>query len=184
METEIKLRVANADDARVRLRRAGATSRSPRLLEDNRLFDDAAGSLAAGRRILRLRTYGGRHIVTYKAPGPEGVEGRHRVRIEHETEVADGAAFEELLLGLGYRQVWRYQKYREGYALSGAKVELDETPIGTFVEIEGEGAAIDEAAERLGYAGEPYEKRSYRELAEEAAGGGACGDLVFRDAAP
>ena len=49
-----------------------------------------------------------------------------------------------ILENLGYRQVFRYQKYRESWRHRGQEIEIDETPIGCFLEIEG-----DEAVDRL-----------------------------------
>ncbi len=184
METEVKLPFPDAASAREALRRAGATERSPRQFEDNRLYDDDARALKAAGKVLRLRSTGGRHLVTYKAPDPSSEGSRYKVRVEHETEVGDAEAFDRLLRGLGYRPLWRYQKYRQGFDLPGVHAELDETPIGVFVELEGEGDAIDAAAARLGLGHAAYVTRSYRELQEDATGSREPGDLVFDPDAP
>ena len=42
-----------------------------------------------------------------------------------------------ILSGLGYVAIYRYQKYRATYVLSGVEVAIDEIPIGTFVELDG-----------------------------------------------
>jgi len=54
-ESEVKLKVASAEAARERLRRAGAELVRERHFEDNVLFDDKAGSLRATGTVLRLR---------------------------------------------------------------------------------------------------------------------------------
>jgi len=53
---------------------------------------------------------------------------------------------------------FRYEKYRTTFRLpdsnawaNGLLIELDETPIGNLVELEGPAAAIDRAAEELGF---------------------------------
>jgi adenylate cyclase class 2 len=70
--------------------------------------------------------------------------------------------------GLGLRGWFRYEKYRATYVLPGrhgwAKgllIEVDETPIGVFVELEGSAAAIDRAARELGYSPRDYVLKNY-----------------------
>src|SRR6266481_6103935 len=43
----------------------------------------------------------------------------------------------------------------------GLLIEVDETPIGTFVELEGDAAAIDRAAKELGYSPKEYVLKNY-----------------------
>lgn len=135
LETEIKIPVPDLDELRSRLLSAGARRVAERHEEDNVLYDDARGSLAASGRTLRLRTAGGRTVATWK--GPARVEGRLRSREEVETAVHDGGALAKILEGLDLRPRFRYQKRREEFELLGCVVALDETPIGTFVEVEG-----------------------------------------------
>jgi len=78
--------------------------------------------------------------------------------------VADADTAEALLRLLGYRPSFRCQKYREEYASDGAVVTVDETPIGTFVEIEGDVAAIDRIATALGRSRADYQVDSYARL--------------------
>ena len=65
------------------------------------------------------------------------------MREEIETEAASARRLLAILAALGYAPVFRYEKYREEFARRGVVIAIDETPIGTFVEIEGEEAAID-----------------------------------------
>jgi adenylate cyclase class 2 len=53
---------------------------------------------------------------------------------------------------------------------------LDETPIGNFLEIEGDPAGIDAAAARLGFARSDYITDSYHRLFLLS---GRSGDMVF-----
>lgn len=178
-EVEIKLRVPSAVEARERLARAGARETAVRTFEDNGLFERAEQPLHATGRMLRLRRCGDIATLTYKAPVPG--EHRHKVREEHETRVADPAAIERILGGLGFTPAYRYQKYRTSFELAGVVACLDETPIGCFLELEGAPEAIDRAAALLGFGLPDYLKATYRELHEAAAGrtGAALGDLVF-----
>jgi adenylate cyclase class 2 len=71
---------------------------------------------------------------------------------------------EAILTQLGYRPVFRYEKFRTEYtkrAGNGGKVLLDETPIGNFLEIEGSPRWIDRSARLLGFSSDEYITRSY-----------------------
>jgi adenylate cyclase, class 2 len=175
VESEIKLRVADAESARAALRRAGATLARPRHFEDNVLLDDPAGSLRARGALLRVRRVDENGVVTYKGPREivEGVKSRPEI----ETALADPDAAESIFAALGYQPVFRYQKYREVYALDDVEVVVDETPIGTFLEVEGEIDAIHRAAVALGYGPADYVADSYATLFFAAGG---QGDMVFR----
>ena len=178
-EIEVKLRFDSPDQARRRLEQAGARRVGERTFEDNVLYDDERGGLDAARKVLRLRRYGGGATLTFKAP----VEGsiRYKVCEEHETVVGQPEAVEALLSGLGFEPVYRYQKFRTHYAIGDLAASLDETPVGCFVELEGEPAAIDRTAEAMGVRPEEYVLSTYRELheAHARARGERIGDLVF-----
>ncbi len=178
-EIEIKLRFDSPEDALARLQSLGAVESTPRLFEDNILFDRAHNPLHRARQALRLRRVGDRAIVTFKGP----VEGnhRHKVRVEHETDVSDGDAAERILQSLGYEPHWRYQKYRTEFDLGQLHICLDETPLGCFVELEGSPDEIDRAAEKLGFGVGDYVTASYRKLLELEAGrqGRRPWDLLF-----
>jgi adenylate cyclase class 2 len=174
VESEVKLRIARADDARAALARIGAERVRPRHFEDNVLFDDAVSSLLSGGRMLRVRRTDEGGVLTYKGPRTdrEGVKTRPEV----ETTVADADAVQAVLQALGFRPVFRYQKYREAYRWDGVEIVVDETPIGSFLEIEGEVAAIHEAAAALGYSPVDYVRDSYAGLFFAAGG---QGDMTF-----
>jgi adenylate cyclase, class 2 len=103
-------------------------------------------------------------------PGPGK---RYKVREEHELRIADHEEMPRILEALGLRPWFRYEKFRTTYGLPGIahlKVELDETPVGLFLEIEGERGAIDRAAELLGFARSDYIDGSYGALFMEQLG--------------
>jgi len=176
VETEIKLRVASSADARRALRRLGARRLRPRLFEDNLLLDDADRSLAASGRVLRLRRSGAQAWLTFKGAGR--VRGRVKQREERETLVADPDALEAALAGLGFEPTFRYQKWRETWGWRDAEIVIDETPIGTYLEIEGPTATIHRTAEKLGYRRGDYLAESYVALFFAS---GCSGDMVFRE---
>ena len=175
VETEIKLRLDGPEAARRAVTALGASLQKPRHLEDNVLYDDATSSLYGSGQALRLRRADGRAIVTHKGPRQDrgdGIKGR----AETELEVSDGDAFHAILTALGYRPVFRYQKYREAWRWRDVEIVIDETPIGTFLEIEGTVATIHEAARALGRGPGDYIADSYAALFFAAGG---TGDMVF-----
>jgi adenylate cyclase, class 2 len=175
VEREVKLEVAGAEEARRKLGLLGAGLSRPRHLEDNLLLDDAARSLLARGLLLRLRRTDQGAVLTYKGPRREDEGVKSRVEIE--TEVGSADAAQALFDGLGFRPVFRYQKYRETYRWRDVEIVIDETPVGTFLEVEGPAAGIHEAAQALGYGTGDYVLDSYASLFFARGG---QGDMVFR----
>jgi adenylate cyclase class 2 len=122
-----------------------------------------------------------RQILTFKRPTAQQLAapaadrypsaGSHKIREEIEAEVSDSANLIKIFEGLGMRGWFRYEKYRTTYQLpadkswaKGLLIEMDETPIGTFVELEGPPAAIDRAATELGYTKSNYILTNYLAL--------------------
>ncbi len=174
-ETEVKLRVEDAPAARAALQRLGARLVRARELEDNLLLDHPDGRLRAAGHALRIRRAGGRGLLTFKG-ARRTVEGV-KSRAETETPVEDPDALQAILEELGLRPIFRYQKYRETWEWGEVELVVDETPIGTFLEIEGELPAIHAAASALGFGPESYISESYPAL---FAASGGKGDMVFR----
>jgi adenylate cyclase class 2 len=106
-----------------------------------------------------VRIEPGKNLVTFKGP----VQPSHmKVREELETIVGDGETMLRCFEHLGYRVWFRYQKYREEYALGDAMIAIDETPVGVFVEVEGSEQGITDAARALGRGPGDYLLDSYR----------------------
>jgi adenylate cyclase class 2 len=164
-EVEIKIRLESAEAGRKLLRNSGFEEHCPRTLETNDLFDTAGQSLRSSRKLLRLRTYGDRHILTYKGP-PE--PGRFKVREEVEVEVGDAGSLRKILERLSFRRTFRYEKFRTEYRRPGeaGHVMLDETPIGVYLELEGDPHWIDGVARELGFGEACYVRDSYGTLYE------------------
>jgi adenylate cyclase class 2 len=147
-EVEIKLPASDLEALRVRLRESGARLVRPRHFESNGLYDDSVGSVAERDCVLRLRKTPEGAVLTFK--GPARFAGGVKIREERETAVSDPEALDRILNGLGYRLRFRYEKHREEWTLDRCVVALDETPIGGFVEVEGEPTAIRAVLSRLG----------------------------------
>lgn len=115
------------------------------------------------RQLLRLREFGGVATLTWKGPP---AEGPHKSREEIETAVGSAAALARLWERLGYRPVFRYEKFRTTFRRGGEAGEavLDETPIGCFLELEGSPGWIDKNAQELGFGADEYIAESYATL--------------------
>jgi len=158
LEREIKLRFANAQEAREAVRALGASLVRERRFQDDALFDNEREELRERRCALRLRRERARSYLTFKGPVQPGPM---KLREELETAVGDADALQRVLEHLGLRVWFRYQKYREEYTLDGVVAAVDETPIGTFVELEGTEAGITAAAAALGRTTADYILESY-----------------------
>ena len=104
-----------------------------------------------------------------------------RVREEFEVTTSDTTSMIRLLEALGYHVAWRYEKYRTQFKRPGAKgmILLDETPIGTFLELEGDPGWIDSTASQLGFEPDDYITASYRALFLKRNRRTARKDMVF-----
>jgi len=192
-ETEIKLRISDLPAFHSALERIGALLAGPgssKVHEENLIFDTPQSALARKGQLLRIRMETPevpgesvapqrRVILTFKQPidnptGPEMVReayGPYKVREELELEVSDPGILARIFEGLGMTGWFRYEKYRTTYRMpdsnawaKGLLIELDETPIGTFVELEGPAEAIDRAAEELGFSKRDYIQQNYLNL--------------------
>ena len=161
LEREIKLRFSSPEDARAAVLAAGATPLRGRRLQDDCLLDTNAGALRARGSVLRVRIESGRSLITFKGPVHSGDK---KVREELETIVGDGPLTLSILEELGFQAWFRYQKYREEFSIGDVIIAVDETPVGTFVELEGGARGITETAEALGCGPGDYLLDSYRGL--------------------
>ncbi len=161
MEREIKLVFRDPEEARRAILAAGATPLRGRRLQEDCLLDTPDEQLHRRRCVLRVRLECGKTLLTFK--GPVQVAPM-KLREELETIVGDGLLLLRVLEELGFRVWFRYQKYREEFAREDVTVAIDETPVGTFVEIEGSEHGIQEMAAALARKPDDYVLDSYRGL--------------------
>ena len=162
LETEIKIRVSELSPVRRRLRDLGFRVHTRRLFERNTLYDFPDHRLSNRGELIRIRETGRETLLTYKGP-PQN--GPHKSREEIETSIGSAAALQEVLAHIGLTPSFRYEKYRAEYIRAkGGIVTIDETPIGDYVEIEGEPSWIDATAAELGYSPTEYITESYGAL--------------------
>lgn len=164
-ETEIKVEVTPEELEALRSRLRGESSQGSARQEEKNTLYDQGDRLRSRGCTLRLRSYGGRSILTFK--GPVDPDSPFKKRAEFETEV-EREAMRAILDSLGFRPSFHYDKYRETrhWKLGGGEVEVcfDETPVGCFVEIEGAPDLLAKAAEELGWETNRFIKRSYVEI--------------------
>jgi len=145
-EIEIKFRVDDLKKLTHALRSSGFRLVTKSTHEVNALYDLPGLPLRRRGDLLRLRKYGSEWVLTHKA---KGKTGRHKMRVETETRVADGQKMDAILRALGFSPTFRYEKFRAEWSDGKGHVVVDETPIGNFGEIEGRSRWIDETARRL-----------------------------------
>ncbi len=190
-EIEIKLRVADIAALRSRLKRLRARVVTPCTYESNTLYDTPGQDLRCRGRLIRIRieqpasNFGKKPaeqtssaVLTYKGPASssrnvksaaKNPKPRTLFKIKDEAEVSFTGTVEmiRILSGLGFSPVFRYEKFRTTFVLPGIpglKIELDETPVGTYLELEGSVTGIDRSARLLGYESKDYVKASYASL--------------------
>ena len=161
IEREVKLRFDSLEDARAAILAAGATPLRCRRLQEDALLDTDDEILRRRRCVLRIRTEAGKSLMTFKGPVQPGTM---KIRDEYETVVGDGEVLQRVLEELGLHVWFRYEKYREEYAAEDVTIALDETPVGTYVEIEGGEDGIQAMARALGRTAADFILDSYRGL--------------------
>lgn len=152
LEREVKLTFPTAAAARDAVMAAGAVPERPRRLQDDTLYDLPDETLRKRGRVVRVRIErwpDATETTTLTVKGPvQG--GPMKLRDEHETRVDKGDALLSAFDALGMRAWFRYQKYREEFSSPGLVVAIDETPVGTYVELEGDEDAIVAMTRALG----------------------------------
>lgn len=178
LEREVKLRFDSAEIARDAILAAGATPLRGRRLQEDFLLDTEDETLRRRRCVLRVRLENGNSKLTFK--GPVQLSSM-KVREEIETVVGDGETLLRVFQELGMHVWFRYQKYREEFAFEDVIAAVDETPVGTFVELEGGEHGIEQLAAALGRGRSDFILDSYRGVFlkyRDGRGLSGC-DMVF-----
>jgi adenylate cyclase, class 2 len=163
VEVEVKIRISDPAAVLARLGELGFRPKSERQFESNTIWDTPEQSLRASGEIVRLREYGPLRLLTYKGPAQSG---KYKRREELESDLTALEPLERIFTRLGLTPNFRYEKYRTEFERPGASglVTVDETPIGDFIELEGEPRWIDETAHELGFPESSYLTGSYATL--------------------
>jgi adenylate cyclase, class 2 len=194
-EIEIKLRLADAAELVRKLALLRAKCKG-RVFERNDLFDTPEADFRRRGWLLRLRTEvpapsgrlpGGRAsaLLTLKTPAYEPPFFQYKQKLEREARITDPVRFGKALGKIGLGPSFRYEKYRSSFTLPGLPsldISLDETPAGTFLEVEGRPEAIDRAARLLGFSKRDYLRSTYWDVyaADCRRRGSRPRNMVFR----
>ena len=163
MPTEIEVKFALRDRKELvrKLHELGGQRLYQETFEDNIVLD-RRGELRTKGSMLRVRKFGRYALATYK--GPLAFDGGVKTREEVQTGVESFELAIQLFDALGYKPVFRYQKFREVWRVQEVEVVLDRTPIGEYFEIEGPMEVIRTVAESLGFSMETGIRQTYADL--------------------
>lgn len=133
-EIEAKFPIGDRAAMRDMILARGADLRIDEVHELNLLLDRETDPLQDSFQRLRLRLSGTVATLTYKRSLKKA--GGVAFREEIETEIDDFENTRLILERLGYTTRFVYEKYRSVFALADCFLMLDDTPIGTYLEIE------------------------------------------------
>ena len=165
LEIEIKIKVDDLKKIRRKIIKLGFRTIAPYSFEHNILFDTKDERLKKNKLLLRLRKIEDKYIVTFKHPPEQSPDASHyKIREEKEIEVSDYENIKSIFTGLGFKVFFIYEKYREIFDNGNVKIMMDHTPIGDYIEIEGDAEGIDKTAAQLGYSKSDYITDNYMTL--------------------
>jgi adenylate cyclase class 2 len=166
LEREVKLLFPTSAAAREAILAAGGVPADVRRLQDDSLYDLPDETLRKKGCVVRIRTErrpGRPDTTTLTVKGPVQ-SSQMKLREEHETRLEHVEALRRAFDALGMRVWFRYQKYREEFSRPGLVVAIDETPVGTYVELEGDEDAILAMTAALGLSPADFIVDSYYRL--------------------
>jgi adenylate cyclase class 2 len=178
LEIEIKIRVADVKAFKLKIIKNGFACIKPRYFENNIVLDTPNFQLKQQNYLLRLRSESGKNILTLKRPVLASKNEKYKIREELELEVEDFSKAHSLFTFLGYQIVFRYQKFREVFYNKDLYIMIDETPIGIFIELEGEPSCIDKFAKSMNIPKTNYITANYLTLFRQLH---SDGDMIFHD---
>lgn len=165
LEIEVKIKINNISDIVEKILKCGFILIQKKYFETNIVFDTVDNALKKKNFLLRLRNQGKISFLTFKKPVAEQLKSsQYKEREEIEVEISDFKNMKEMLLSIGFQIFFIYEKYREVFQKEEVKIMVDQTPIGNFMEIEGEKKKIDNIARQLGYNKKQYIVDSYFSL--------------------
>ena len=168
LEIEVKIKIEDLDEIKEKILQKGATLAKERHLHDDTFYDWPELELRKKHFALRVRKINKKVFLTCK--GPEQKSRKFKIREEYETEVKNERHLRKILKSLGLQPVFKYSKSRTVFRVKRLTVCLDETPIGNFVELEGQQSEIVKFARELGFSKDNFIKLDYVQLIQNEKG--------------
>jgi adenylate cyclase class 2 len=196
LETEVKIRIADGPSVYSKITEFAKNVVPIIRFEDDALYDFEDRKLFKSGSLFRLRISSNavrdgagnfsvigqkpEYILTWK--GPAETSRGFKEREEIEFNMKDSASVFRMLESFGLEPVFRYQKFRSLFDLHSIKITYDKTPMGLFLELEGDSRSIDETAILLGFSGSDYISLDYYVLWKEYCRNGNLpeSDMLFR----
>lgn len=161
-EIETKIAIQDIGVISTKLQHLSIALSQKRYFEDNWCFDFSDKRLTKAGILLRLREAHGIIFLTVK--GPTKKRSGLKFRDEWEVTVNENDNLLNIFKILGLKILFRYQKYRTVYKYGDSLICLDETPIGSFIELEGNEHTISHIANILGFSPVDFIPHSYASL--------------------
>ncbi|MGD2245117.1 MAG: class IV adenylate cyclase [Candidatus Aminicenantes bacterium] len=159
LEIEVKIQIKNPELMSQKILDLGATQHRARFFEENTLYDYPDQTLTKKRQAVRLRTTHQTAFLTFKDHPQKS--RTFKIREEFETEVKNALQMKKIMKSLGLVPSFEYKKFRTVFRAKNLKICVDELPIGSFIELEGEQNHIVRFAESLGFSRKDFIKKDY-----------------------
>ncbi len=162
LEIEVKIKIDHLAAVKEKILEQGALLTKERHSYDDTFYDRPSLELRNKHFALRVRKINKKAFLTFK--GPEQKSRKFKIREEYETEVKNAKQLQKILKSLGLQPVFQYVKFRTVFRRKKLTICLDETPIGNFLELEGQQNEIVKFAHELGFSKDQFIKQDYVQL--------------------
>lgn len=162
LEIEVKIKIKNPKELAARIVDLGAQLVRERYFEENTLYDFPDQSLTNKQQAFRLRKIKKKAYLTFK--GSPQKSRQFKIREEYETEVNNANQIKKIIKSLGLVPKFHYDKFRTVFRKKNLNICVDETPVGNFLELEGEQNHIVKFASSLGFSRANFIKKNYVDL--------------------
>lgn len=163
IEIEVKFRISDIAKIRKALKRTGA-KRIGKVLQEDFALDDEGETLARSGKLLRLRKAGDKVYLAFKSLRRRG---KFKEAEEVEIEVSDFEKAKELLGRLGFSPKGKLRKQREEWSFGSSEILIDQSVLGSFLEIEGSREEIEKIVRLLGLDRREGSTKTYEEIYQE-----------------
>jgi len=165
LEIEVKIKIEHLAEVKERILSQGAILVKERHSYDDTFYDFPSLELRRKHHALRVRKINKKTFLTFK--GPEQKSRKFKIREEYETEVKNERHLRKILKSLGLQPVFQYSKFRAVYRKKRLSICLDETPVGDFLELEGQQSDIVKFANILNFTKKDFIKLDYVQLIQK-----------------